>query len=212
MDKPISWTYNEEFDKNGFFVIKKLCNPEFLYCKVPEENLKGKMLFYNLENKFYTVKEEDQVQGSISRFDFPDYSQAYHQIKLIMENFIGRKLNKTYYYDRFYFVNQELKKHQDRPECEISCTYHVSSNIKDSWDFKLISLTGEEKSISLSPGDALVYKGTELIHWRDPLKSKYNKFERIIRKILRKKDDTYYHQVFFHYVLQDGHFIQLATK
>jgi len=209
MNKSISWTYNKEFEENGFFVIKNLYDPTYLYSEVPDENLKGKLILYDKKTKnYYGLQEETQVKNSIARRNFPEYSDAHHDIKSVLEKFIKRKLYKTYYYDRFYFANQELIPHTDHKLCEISCSLHISSNIKKPWNFKLKSLSGEEKSISLSPGDALVYKGCEVLHWRNSLESRYNKFEKMIRKIFRKKDDTYYHQIFFHYVLQDGNNIQ----
>ena len=68
---------------------------------------------------------------------------------------------------------------------------------------------GENQSVCLSPGDGVIYKGCERPHWRDPLESKHtgNYF---IRK-LGENDDTFYHQVFFHYVLADGQRVQCAN-
>jgi hypothetical protein len=212
MTKSISWTYNDEFEKNGFFVIKNMCNPNLLLCEIPNENLRGKVTRYNKRRLNPLVKEEVQVIGSTSRFNFPPYESIFIEIKPVIENFIGRKLYKTYYYDRFYFSNQRLEKHIDREACEISCSLHISSNTKKPWGFKLITLSNEETEVFLEPGDAIIYKGSQVLHWRDSLESKYNKFERIFRKILRLKDDTYYHQGFFHYVLQDGNFVQYANN
>jgi len=207
MNKTFSWTYNQEFEKNGFFVIRKLCDPSLLYSEVPDEDMKGKLSVYDNKLKRYYVGEELQVPGSISRHNFPQYLDFHNECKLVIENFIGRKLYKTYFYDRFYFENQELKPHIDREQCEISCSYHISSNLKKLWHMKLLTPYGEEKSIDLNPGDAVIYKGCEITHWRNPLPSRYNKFQ----KIFIKKDDTYYHQAFFHYVLQDGNYIQFAN-
>ena len=64
---------------------------------------------------------------------------------------------------------------------------------------------GEEKFVQLNPGDAIVYKGIQIPHWRDPLPSRHDK------KNSTQNDDTYYHQVFFHYVLQDGNYVQFAN-
>ena len=48
----------------------------------------------------------------------------------------------------------------------------------------------------------MIYKGCERPHWRDKLPSRHSG-DYMIRK-LNEKDDTFYHQVFFHYVLADG--------
>jgi hypothetical protein len=205
MRKNISWTYNDEFEKHGFFIIKNLCNPSLLYSEVPSGEFKNKVLNYHKKIKLIEISDEPQVSNSSSRRNFPPHEQFHFSIKSIIENFIGRKLYTTYCYDRFYFSNQELKIHTDKEECEISCSLHIKSNLKKNWDFKLKDLCGEEKSVQLNPGDAIVYKGIQIPHWRDPLPSRHGKTNFI------KNDDTYYHQVFFHYVLQDGNYVQFIN-
>ena len=46
----------------------------------------------------------------------------------------------------------------------------------------------------------LLYKGCERPHWRASMPGKKRN---IIRKIF-KQEEFYYHQIFFHYVLQNG--------
>ena len=46
---------------------------------------------------------------------------------------------------------------------------------------------GKEVPIKLNDGDAVIYKGCERPHWRDPLKSRYSKIQRGIRKLLKRK-------------------------
>ena len=41
-------------------------------------------------------------------------------------------------------------------------------------------------------------------HWRNKLESRYNKYQRYFRKLTKKGDDTYHHQIFFHYVSAQG--------
>jgi hypothetical protein len=58
------------------------------------------------------------------------------------------------------------------------------------------------KIFCLDPGDGLLYKGCERPHWRDPLPSRHK--GGILGRWKRRNDNTYYHQIFFHYVLADG--------
>ena len=53
----------------------------------------------------------------------------------------------------------------------------------------------------LQAGDGMVYKGCERPHWREPMPTEYRK-TLYGKKV--KKEGLYYHQIFFHYVLQDG--------
>jgi hypothetical protein len=205
-------TNNEQFDRDGYLVLKNLWDPQDLYCEPPEH--KGQYNYYGKLNKFSHTPVENQVEGSTSRYYYPPYKYAHSQIRLKLENVIGKKLYNTYYYDRFYNPGQALTNHADRPACEISVTVHVSSNLKDSWPIWIktpdtyddpekktnILKKGENRSVILGPGDGMIYKGCERPHWRDPMPGvKRNK----IRKFF-KQPEFYYHQVFFHYVLSDG--------
>jgi len=207
-----SWTCSESFDKNGYLVLKNLWNPEELYSEVP--NQKGQ---YNYWDKnplhFNYVPVEQQVEGSTSRYWHPQYRAIHSGIRLKLEEAIGRKLYNTYYYDRFYYPGQALIIHADRPACEISVTVHVSTNLKgkdadwpiwiktpDTYTDKTkstILVPGENRSVVLQPGDGMIYKGCERPHWRDPMPTPQ-------KGLFNRNSEYYYHQIFFHYVLQDG--------
>jgi hypothetical protein len=206
-------TNNEEFDKNGYLVLKNLWDPKDLFCKPPE--VKGQYNYFGKVDKFNHVPVENQVEGSTSRYYWPPYKFAHSQIRLKLEEAIGKKLYNTYYYDRFYNPGQELTIHADRAACEISVTVHVSSNISTPWPIwiktpdtyddpkkkKEIVKKGENRSVILNPGDGMVYKGCERPHWRDPMPTEYRRTW-YGKKV--EKEGLYYHQIFFHYVLADG--------
>lgn len=199
-----SWTHNEDFDRDGALVVKDLCDAKELYRDVPL--IRGQVNYWgkNLD-QFHHSPEESQVDGSLATYGHPQYRQIHSQIRLKLENIIGRKLYNTYYYDRFYFVGQDLKVHTDRDSCEISVSIHISSNVDKPWPLWVQTPQGNNESCYLEPGDGLIYKGCERPHWREPLPGKEHKPSWLDE--IRKKefyDDTYYHQVFFHYVLQDG--------
>ena len=105
-----SWTRNEFFDRNGYIVIKNLCDPKELFHPVPE--LRGQLNYRskNLDD-FEHIEVEGQVEGSVARYWHPQYRKTHTKIRLILEQAIGRKLYNTYYYDRFYFPGQELTIH-----------------------------------------------------------------------------------------------------
>jgi len=203
MNTGTSWTRNEKFDKDGYLVIKDLWDPEALYHPVPPE--KGQYNYWdNNPEHFNHVPEEGQVEGSIARYWHPQYRRIHSGIRKKLEKSIGRKLYNTYYYDRFYFPGQELTRHADRDACEISVSVHISTNLKGQdtkWPFWIKTPSGEERSLSLEPGDGLLYKGCERPHWRNPMPGVR---KRDIIPFLKKTNPYYYHQIFFHYVLQDG--------
>lgn len=206
-------TNNEQFDRDGYLVIKNLWDSKDLYCDPPE--VKGQYNYFEKIDKFSYVPLESQVEGSTSRYYWPPYKFAHSQIRLKLEEAIGKKLYNTYYYDRFYNPGQALTNHADRPACEISVTVHVSTNINTPWPIwiktpdiyddpqtkKEIIKKGENRSVILGPGDGMIYKGCERPHWRDPMPTEYRRTW-YGKKV--EKEGLYYHQIFFHYVLADG--------
>ena len=209
-----SWTRNDFFERNGYIIIKNLYDPKELFHPVPK--LRGQLSYRSKDlDDFVHTDVEAQVEGSVARYWHPQYRDAHTKIRLILEQAIGRKLYNTYYYDRFYFPGQALTIHADRPACEISVSVHVSTNLKENWpiwiktpdvfaDNSKMNLVskGENRFVDLEPGDGMVYKGCERPHWRDPMPGL---LETSIEKAKGNSDYLlYYHQIFFHYVLQDG--------
>jgi hypothetical protein len=98
-----------------------------------------------------------------------------------MQQETGLELIPTYSYARIYKKGDELKRHKDRPSCEISTTINLGG---DPWPI-FIDGTGQDTVIDeyknihkpnapagtkvlLDVGDMLVYSGCELEHWREP--------------------------------------------
>ena len=83
-----------------------------------------------------------------------------------LEDITGLSLHPTYSYSRVYMKGDELKPHIDRPACEISVTVHVATQGKP-WPIWMQVPGKEPISYTLEPGDAVVYKGCEVEHWRE---------------------------------------------
>ena len=99
----------------------------------------------------------------------------------VMQQHTEMNLMPCYTYTRIYKKGDKLRRHSDRPSCEISTTLHLGG---DPWPIFLDptgtkSVVNEEKeihkpnapkgiSIDLEVGDKLVYSGYELEHWREP--------------------------------------------
>ena len=212
-----TWTNNKQFEKDGYLVVKDLWDPEELYHPVPD--MRGMVTYWGKNTDQFSYDPlENQVEGSFSRYWHPQYRTIHSSIRLKLEKEIGRKLYNTYYYDRFYFPGQELTKHADRDACEISVSIHISTNLPDElkdWPFKIktpdtytdkkkttVLVPGEERSAVLNPGDGLLYKGCERPHWREAMPTPRVRKRDML--LMRSQPEYYYHQIFFHYVLQDG--------
>lgn len=204
----ISKSSRKFFYENGYLIINNIIEDVHLLKEnIPDEL--GQFTYIKMgSNEFMVSKTSDveqQVPGSISRYNYPPYINFHTQIRLKLEKIIGEKLYNTYFYDRFYFANQELVKHIDRDSCEISISVQIGSNSDKPWEFCLRSLKGEEKSLKIEDGSGILYLGCDVLHWRNPLQSKYSKIKRKLYNIIKKPDDTYHHQIFFHYVRANGY-------
>ncbi len=167
-------------------ILRNLYDPKLLECSIPSTTGLYK---YNSSdcNNFKYIEVERLVPGSIGRYTHPFFEKAYDQIKIKIEDVLGEKLYKTYYYDRFYFSGQSLKKHTDRRASEIACSIHIGSSIEERWPLWIQTPDGCGVSIDLNPGDGVLYKGIECSHWRDPMPG-----------------DGYYHQIVMCFVLSNG--------
>jgi hypothetical protein len=103
----------------------------------------------------------------------------------LAEEVTQAKLFPTYSYFRIYKNGDVLVKHKDRPSCEISLSLCLGYEAEMPWALWIEGPLGVA-SIELQPGDALLYRGIECSHWREPMVG-----ERAV-------------QVFLHYVDQNG--------
>ena len=108
------------------------------------------------------------------------------ELRPAVEACTGLKLWPTYSYARLYRHGDELKPHRDRPACEVSLSLNLGQEPADQpW---ALNVKGPEGSVAalLMPGDVLLYRGLELVHWREPYEGRHMA------------------QVFLHYVDRNG--------
>ena len=136
----------------------------------------------NYESPLLGTWGDQQVPNTYSHYS--DFVMETLLMKVLpkMQQETGLELVPTYSYARIYKKGDILKRHKDRPSCEISTTVHLGG---DKWSI-FIDGTGSDNVIDeyknihkpnapkgtevlLDVGDMLVYSGCELEHWREPL-------------------------------------------
>lgn len=82
-----------------------------------------------------------------------------------LEGGLGVTLYPTYSYFRLYLNGATLPAHDDRPSCEISTTVTLGYEADEPWPIFVRTEAGTME-IVLERGDALLYRGLEVPHWR----------------------------------------------
>ena len=138
----------------------------------------------NLVSKFtpgFGTWDDDQVPNTYSLYGDPFMETLMMKVLPIMQKRTNMNLIPCYTYARIYKKGDILRRHRDRPSCEISTTLHLGG---DLWPI-FLDPTGQKTvideykqihkpnapqgiSITLEVGDMLVYSGSDLEHWREP--------------------------------------------
>lgn len=165
---------DESLKKHGFKVIKSFIDPS---------------IATDLADDF--VKYAGLHGESDSQSNCPSVYNHLPFVRMLVHKtphasvYAGESLLPTYTYARHYNTQGSiLEKHTDRDACEISLTVNLRKT--EPWLFHLTSRQNEDFSIDLDSGDAVMYAGCDVPHWRDA----YSGFDHV--------------QVFLHYVLSHG--------
>lgn len=174
MEYPMSET-KDYFEKNGYVVLKDALTKE--QCNRLVEHM------FKLKQEGKLV-QDDQCPLSDAIYGDPIFDEILQKFAAPIGNSVGRKLLPTYTYARIYRPGEILKKHKDRPACEISATMTLGYDAKNVWP--IFFDEQKEIAVNLEVGELAVYKGCEILHWRTAFKG------------------TWHVQVFFHYVDANG--------
>lgn len=165
----------EYFEKNGYVVLKDALTKE-----------QGAALtkhMFDLYDQGKLVKD-DQCPLSDAVYGDSIFDNMLQNFAKPIGDAVGKTLLPTYTYARIYRPGEILKRHKDRPSCEISATMTLGFDAKPIWPI----FFDEEKEIpvALEVGELAVYSGCEILHWRPPFKGQWHV------------------QVFLHYVNANG--------
>ncbi|MDB4547943.1 hypothetical protein N9Z93_01580 [Akkermansiaceae bacterium] len=135
------------------------------------------------DNKMLGTWKDQQIPNTYSHYADHVMETLLMKTLPVMQKETGLELVPTYSYARAYKKGDILKRHKDRPSCEISTTIHLggdqwsifidptgSNNVID--EYKNIHKPDAPKGVKvdLDIGDMLVYSGCELEHWREEFK------------------------------------------
>lgn len=176
---------NEIFKAKGALHLKGLVSPDV--CKFLTHLLAMKGA--------YGVGGDEQIPNSkgAGHGEFA-CETLLEQLWPSIEEAVGEELIPTYSYARLYSNGDELKKHTDRPSCEVSCTIQLGRSHHYAWPIYMGGFR-----FDLNEGDGVIYSGCDVMHWREPCNGPAN-----------PNNDYYSGQVFLHYVRANGPYAEFA--
>jgi PKHD-type hydroxylase len=124
---------------------------------------------------------DPQVPNSCSYYNLPCMNILLGLLRDGISDIYGKEVVPSYSFCRLYKKGSKLVKHVDRDACEVSVTINLSQS--HPWP---IYMEGSEFNLSI--GDAVLYEGRTVEHWRDSF------------------EGDEYIQVFLHYVSESGPF------
>jgi hypothetical protein len=128
---------------------------------------------------------DKQVPGTPAIYSDPQMERLLEDLAPMVEKAASISVYPTYSYLRVYKHGDQLKKHKDRPACQISLSLSLGYDPNEPWPIWVDSGSGP-LDVRLKKGDALMYRGMDVLHWRDNFMGNYAA------------------QVFLHYVDQHG--------
>jgi len=177
------------YEKNKYVLIKNFISPQqanFIYNYAQIRKARAATM---ATSKWPDYREDidgtfrdKQVPGTYSCYADPMMETLLLQGLQGMREITGLNLAPTYSYWRLYKKGDVLKRHKDRPSCEVSttlCLGYNNSNLKDKkkdwqkynwpmWVDKTGGFGNKGVPIHMEPGDMIVYRGCEIEHWREP--------------------------------------------
>jgi hypothetical protein len=147
------------FRQNGYVVVRRFIDAELadFLCSYVHTRFASRLL----------GPGGPAAPDSLGGYGDPTFDGLLEFRRPRVEQLTGLGLHATYSYFRLYRHGNELRRHRDRPACEISVSLNVGQSPTDPWPIHVEGPSGPHMAL-LAPGDALVYRGVDLFHWREP--------------------------------------------
>ena len=184
-----------EFSNRKYVVIRQavpreLCQFIYRYIQLKRDNA-------------FLTRGDNEIPESWCAYADPAIETLLEHLQPTVESATGLSLIPTYSYVRIYLAGATLKPHTDRPSCEIGVSLTLGRTTECPWPLFVssdmqqdVNCEGSESisgtPIELDPGDLIIFRGMDVLHWRESLVG---------------NEQT---QALMHYVDKNGKFTHLA--
>lgn len=156
-----------ELESQQYSVLRDLLHPLQLAAL--------RQYFRLLDQKGYLIKEPGRGDVHIDRYVWHNEEVAryvHFQITELLNRILPEPVKPSYTYLSTYRPGAVLPRHTDRPQCVWNLSLLVDTNpekdLSGAWPIYL-EVEGETREARLEMGDGVLYRGTEIPHWRDAL-------------------------------------------
>ena len=149
----------EEFGRDGYTVV-----PQLIVTPLAD------FLWSYVFTKFASLllsSGDPLVPDSLSSYADPAFEGLLEFLRPQIEACTGLPLYPTYSHFRIYKRGNQLRRHRDRAACEFSVSLNIGQLPAEPWPIFVEGHCGIRR-VLLMPGDALLYRGIDLFHWREP--------------------------------------------
>jgi hypothetical protein len=140
---------------------------------LPPFHLGALRRYYRYHTRMGTFSLGDaQTLGRYVAYDEPTTRYVHQQLARTISDVARRVVVPTYSYLALYQGGAVLDPHVDREACEYTVSLCIDATpdpaAYGSWPLHLMTAAGQQ-SFTFGIGDALLFRGRELTHWRDRL-------------------------------------------
>ncbi|CAE6866944.1 hypothetical protein R69658_07917 [Paraburkholderia aspalathi] len=171
---------DDAFNLRGHLKVQDFLSPEMT-------RLIRHYMDLSLRSGRMEISANEVIRGQFEQYGAMLSESLLSLLQPRIESVVGEPLIPTYSFWRIYQRGAMLRQHVDRAACEISVSISIAVEPKDvQWPLWVRGIDNRARAIRLSTGEALVYRGVEVPHWRDSFAG-----------------DVQY-QMLLHYILRDG--------
>ena len=177
-----------DYATDGYAVLRGLIPPELasMLFKQIQMDLEASGKNFNAFAQKHALVENPTIE--LSGHFYRPLTTFLWGLTPIMSQLTGKELLPSYDHMRIYHEGDHLRVHSDRPSCEHSATLTLYYSDGKPWPIEMGTqrVSGEDsytedwgdepyQSVEMQPGDAILYRGTELRHGRtQPNRNKWS--------------------------------------
>jgi hypothetical protein len=143
---------------------------------------------------------------SVSVRNSPRYRELNANVKHRLESLLYLDLFTTHYIEHYYHLNSTFSYGGGNWASEYVLCVQGHNNLNYDWPLHLINAKNQMHSVTLEPGDAILYDGILTKAYSETLTSRHD----VDGTSGLYDDDSYSSRLFFNYVDADGNHIEFA--